>query len=78
METYKVNADFLINVSVWIDAENEEEARREGKAAILNKECEWQDPVEDPKINWVELDEDDETDRACMYCGQDDCDCDML
>ena len=62
MADYKVNADFLINVSVWVEAENEEEARREGMTAILNKECEWQDPVEEPKINWVEKEDDDEDD----------------
>lgn len=63
MAEYKVNADFLINVSVWVEAESEEEARREGRAAILNKECEWQDPIEDPKINWVEREDDDEDER---------------
>ena len=54
MKTYIVNADFLINVSVWVEAEDEDEARELGREAILNKDCEWQDPIDDPKINWVE------------------------
>lgn len=80
MAEYKVNADFLINVSVFVDASSEEEARRKGKAAILNKECEWQDPISEPKINWVEKEDDGGVDPAhiCFYCGQDSCDCDML
>ncbi len=55
---YKVNADFLINVSVWVEASSEDEARRKGVDAILNKECEWQDPIDTPKINWVQQEED--------------------
>lgn len=80
MAEYKVNADFLINVSVWVEAESEEEALEEGKAAILNKECEWEDPLQEPKMNWAEKvdDGDEEEDRQCFYCGQESCDCDML
>jgi len=75
---YKVNADFLINVSVLVEADSEEEAISKGKFEILNKNCEWEDPVDDPKINWAEKTEDDEPERQCFYCGQESCDCDML
>lgn len=69
MSEYKVNADFLINVSVWVEADNEEEAKEQGRLAILNKECEWQDPIDNPKINWVELENDDsEESLSCYYC----------
>lgn len=54
MKTYIVNADFLINVAVWVEAEDEDEARELGREAILNKDCDWQDPIKDPDINWVE------------------------
>ena len=62
MSEYKVNANFLINVSVWVDADSEEEAEERGRQAILNKECEWQDPVKDPEIKFVELTEEEEED----------------
>jgi hypothetical protein len=74
---YKVNADFLVNVEVIVDAESEEEARYKAKLDILSKNCDFLDPVEDPKIKWVEI-EDDDDDYQCYYCGQDSCDCDML
>jgi len=80
MPEYKVNADFLINVSVLVEADSEDEAMTKAKSEILNKECKWEDPIELPKINWAEKTEDDAIDEdfICNYCGQDSCDCDML
>lgn len=77
MGLYKVNADFTVNVLAEVEADSAADAEEKAKAAILSKDCEFQDPVCDPKINWVEADEDEE-DRQCFYCGQESCDCDML
>ena len=57
---YKVNANFLINVQVIVEADSEEEAKRKAKLDILSKDCDFLDPIEDPKINWVEIEDDDD------------------
>ena len=57
MSIYKVNADFFINVSVEVEADSEDDALKKGKTAIINKECEWEDPIDDPKMNWAEKQE---------------------
>lgn len=57
MPEYKVNADFHINVSTWVEADSEEEALEIGRKQILEKDCEFQDPIDDPKMNWAELEE---------------------
>ena len=71
MAEYKVNADLHINVEVEVEAENEDCAREEAHSLILEKMCEFKDPIDQPKINWVEKtseDEDEEAD-ACEFCG---------
>lgn len=79
MKTFKVNADFYINVQVEVEAESEEEAKAEAKQQILAKNCEWMNPITNPVINWAELiDDDEDTDRLCYYCGTDGCDCDLI
>jgi DNA-dependent RNA polymerase auxiliary subunit epsilon len=79
MKTYKVNANYHVNVITYVEAEDEDQARKLAKTNIFNKELELQDPIEDPKINWVELEDDDsEPDYQCGFCGQESCDCDML
>ena len=55
MKEYKVNADFLINVETIVEADSFEEAERKAIFEILNKNCEWLDPCDDPKVNWVEV-----------------------
>jgi hypothetical protein len=60
MNTYKVNADFHVNVSVYVEAESEEDAKQQARIAILNKDCEFEDPIDDPTINWVEIQDDDD------------------
>lgn len=70
MKTYLVNADFYINVQVEVEAESEDEAKEEAKGLILNKNCEWMDPINEPSINWAELiSSDEENDDVCG------CDC---
>lgn len=54
MPEYKVNADFLINVEVLVEAESEDEAHTKSVGEILNKDCEWLDPVKDPEIKHIE------------------------
>jgi wobble nucleotide-excising tRNase len=75
-KSYLVNADFKINVEVRVEAEDEEHARREAIGEILSKNCDFLDPQEEPKINWVEAEgnefEDDE--ESCPSCGRN-CDC---
>jgi hypothetical protein len=71
MKTFKVNADFYINVQVEVEAETEEEAKSEAKQQILAKNCEWMDPITDPVINWAEQIDDDDEDT-------DGCDCDLI
>lgn len=56
MPDYIVNADLYINVSTFVSADNEEEAKEKAVTAILNKEVEFGDPIENPKIKFVEED----------------------
>ncbi len=78
MSEYKVNADFLINVSAVVEADNEDDAAEQAVAEILAKNCDFLDPIDDPVVNWVQLEREDEPDRECYWCGQESCDCDML
>lgn len=78
MNEYKVNADFLINVSAIVEADSEDEAIEQGIRQILAKNCDFLDPIDEPKVNWVELERDDEPDRECHFCGEESCDCDFL
>lgn len=74
MPSYLINADFLINVETRVEAESEEDARNIAIGDILNKCCDFLDPVETPKINWVESeDEEIEIEEECPLCG---CTCD--
>ena len=63
MPEYKVNADFLINVEVLVEAESEDEANTKAVGEILEKNCEWLDPVKQPEINKVEC-----TGWECTAC----------
>lgn len=79
MKTFKVNADFQVNVETLVEADDEEEAKRLAMRNIYNQDIELLDPITEPKINWVELEDDDsEPDRQCQYCGEESCDCDLL
>lgn len=78
MSEYKVNANFLINVSAVVEADNEDEAIERGVAEILAKNCDFLDPIDEPEVNWVQLERDDEPDRECYFCGEESCDCDLL
>jgi hypothetical protein len=70
---YKVNADFNINVEVEVEAENEEEAKEKAVSAIFNKECDWLDPIDEPKINWAECIREYEPEERCICCLEKDC-----
>lgn len=77
MSEYTVNADFTINVSVRVEADSEDEAKNLALTEIMNKNCDFLDPIEDPKINHAELEHEDET-QICSHCIQDGFDCDIL
>lgn len=78
MSEYKVNANFLVNVEALVEADSEDEAIAQAVTQILCKNCDFLDPIDEPSINWVQLEREDEPDRECYFCGQESCDCDFL
>lgn len=60
MAEYKVNADFHVNVVTYVEADTEEEAKKEAIQAILNHDCDLLDPLTEPKINWAESEANEE------------------
>lgn len=85
MAMFLVNADFKINVLAEVEAKNERDAREAARGAILNKDCEFCDPVSEPDINWVEFQcdvcDDTEQHTHCPECGDKvhcAAECDML
>lgn len=72
MATWRVNADFTVNVLAVVEADSEDEARRIAVGEILSKNCEFQDPIDEPTINWVEAEDDEfeQDDDICPMCGE--------
>lgn len=63
---YKINADFTLNVLTEVDTEEppientQEEIKKQAIEQLMCKDFEIGDPVCDPKINWLECEEEDE------------------
>lgn len=74
MANFTVCAELKIIVYAHVEADDEDQARSEAISAILNKDCDFMEPVDEPEINWVEFQCDDceNTDLHdhCDECGE--------
>lgn len=69
MAIYRVNADFAINVTTFVDGDDvrrrkyetlDDAVRRVAQEQITSGAYEVGDPVSEPDINWVEVEDDDD------------------
>lgn len=58
MKQYKVSANLIIGATAWVDAESEEDAKTKAIVEFKTENYELGDLIDEPKINWAELDDD--------------------
>ena len=71
---YRVNAKVVINVELTVCADDKEDAKKAAIQDIYNKNFEMLDIYEEPVINHVDV-EYEEEDDPCPICYQTMCDC---